>query len=145
MTHGVRRAAEMDEVAKMVADLGLPNDLSRGSAHWQRIIADNTVDRTPQNRGAICRVWWMNAAPYSRRLSLPNLWIDHVDWGPLANARPDQRYLQIAVQIHLRSRTQYGACNHIWMIGNWVIVPRDGFAVKHIKCGHPWSARIKRI
>ena len=46
MTHGVRRAAEMDEVAKMVADLGLPNDLSRGSAHWQRIIADNTVDRT---------------------------------------------------------------------------------------------------
>jgi len=32
MTHGVRRAAEMDEVAKMVADLGLPNDLSRGSA-----------------------------------------------------------------------------------------------------------------
>ena len=51
MTHGVRRAAEMDEVAKMVADLGLPNDLSRGSAHWQRIIADNTVDRTTSKQG----------------------------------------------------------------------------------------------
>ena len=51
MTHGVRRAAEMDEVAKMVADLGLPNDLSRGSAHWQRIIADNTVDRTASKQG----------------------------------------------------------------------------------------------
>ena len=51
MTHGVRRAAEMDEVAKMVADLGLPNDLSRGSAHWQRIIADNTVDRSASKQG----------------------------------------------------------------------------------------------
>ena len=51
MTHGVRRAAEMDEVAKMVADLGLPNDLSRGSAHWQRIIAHNTVDRSASKQG----------------------------------------------------------------------------------------------
>ena len=51
MTHGVRRAAEMDEVAKMVADLGLPNDLSRGSAHWQRMIADNTVDRAATKQG----------------------------------------------------------------------------------------------
>ena len=51
MTHGVRRAAEMVEVAKMVADLGLPNDLSRGSAHWQRMIADNTVDRAATKQG----------------------------------------------------------------------------------------------
>ena len=51
MTHGVRRAAEMDEVAKMVDDLGLPNDLAHGSAHWQRIIADNTVDRTASKQG----------------------------------------------------------------------------------------------
>ena len=51
MTHGVRRAAEMDEVAKMVDDLGLPNDLARGSAHWQRVIADNTVDRTASKQG----------------------------------------------------------------------------------------------
>ena len=51
MTHGVRRAAEMDEVAKMVDDLGLPNDLAQGSANWQRIIADNTVDRTASKQG----------------------------------------------------------------------------------------------
>lgn len=51
MTHGARRAAEMDEVAKMVDDLGLPNDLARGSAHWQRVIADNTVDRTVSKQG----------------------------------------------------------------------------------------------
>ena len=51
MTHGVRRAAEMDEVAKMVADLGLPNDLSRGSARWQRMIADKTVDRAATKQG----------------------------------------------------------------------------------------------
>ena len=51
MTHGVRRAAEMVEVAKMVDDLGLPNDLAQGSANWQRIIADNTVDRTASKQG----------------------------------------------------------------------------------------------
>ena len=51
MTHGVRRAAEMDEVAKMVDDLGLPNDLAQGSANWQRIIADNTIDRSASKQG----------------------------------------------------------------------------------------------
>ena len=51
MTHGVRRSAEMDEVAKMVDDLGLPNDLAQGSANWQRIIADNTVDRSASKQG----------------------------------------------------------------------------------------------
>ena len=51
MTHGIRRAAEMDEVAKMVADLGLPNDLARATAHWQRVIADNTLDRTATKKG----------------------------------------------------------------------------------------------
>ena len=40
--HGMRRAAEMDEVALMVADLGLPNNLSLAAAHWQRLIAQNT-------------------------------------------------------------------------------------------------------
>ena len=49
MTHGVRRAAEMDEVAKMVADLGLPNDLSQ-AAHWQRMIAAIQLIAPPQNR-----------------------------------------------------------------------------------------------
>ena len=51
MTHGIRRAAEMDEVAKMVTDLDLPNDLARATAHWQRVITDNTLDRTATKQG----------------------------------------------------------------------------------------------
>jgi hypothetical protein len=35
----------------MVADLGLPNDLARATAHWQRVIADNTLDRTATKQG----------------------------------------------------------------------------------------------
>ena len=37
--HGVRRAAEMDECAKMLAHLGLPNAMAAGTADWQRKIA----------------------------------------------------------------------------------------------------------
>ncbi|WP_210730463.1 DUF1932 domain-containing protein [Roseicyclus persicicus] len=39
MVHGTRRAAEMQEVARTVADLGLPDAMSRGSARWQAAIA----------------------------------------------------------------------------------------------------------
>lgn len=39
LRHGERRAAEMDEVAKTLTDLGLPNDMSRATAEWQRRIA----------------------------------------------------------------------------------------------------------
>ena len=42
MKHGMRRAAEMDEVAMMVADFGLPNNLSVAAAYWQRVIAQST-------------------------------------------------------------------------------------------------------
>ncbi len=42
MKHGMRRAAEMDEVAMMVADFGLPNNLSLAAAYWHRIIAQST-------------------------------------------------------------------------------------------------------
>ena len=45
MRHGKRRAAEMDEVAKMVADLGLPNALAQATANWQRLIAENTTSQ----------------------------------------------------------------------------------------------------
>ena len=45
MRHGKRRAAEMDEVAKMVADLGLPNTLAQATANWQRLIAENTTNQ----------------------------------------------------------------------------------------------------
>ena len=36
LTHGARRAAEMDEVAKTLADLGLPNAMASATADWQR-------------------------------------------------------------------------------------------------------------
>lgn len=39
LAHGERRAAEMDEAVRMVEDLGLPGDMSRASAAWQRRIA----------------------------------------------------------------------------------------------------------
>lgn len=38
LAHGARRAAEMDEVAKTLADLGLPNAMARATADWQRAI-----------------------------------------------------------------------------------------------------------
>lgn len=39
MVHGVRRAAEMEEVARTLADLGLPADMTRATVAWQRRIA----------------------------------------------------------------------------------------------------------
>ena len=42
--HGVRRGAEMDEVAKMLLDLGLPNGLSSAAANWQRTLAESGKD-----------------------------------------------------------------------------------------------------
>jgi 3-hydroxyisobutyrate dehydrogenase-like beta-hydroxyacid dehydrogenase len=39
MLHGARRAAEMEEVAKTLADLGLPNDMASSTVHWERRIA----------------------------------------------------------------------------------------------------------
>jgi 3-hydroxyisobutyrate dehydrogenase-like beta-hydroxyacid dehydrogenase len=40
MVHGTRRASEMREVARTLADLGLPNDMSAASARWQDRVAD---------------------------------------------------------------------------------------------------------
>lgn len=39
MLHGARRAAEMEEVAKTLADLGIPNDMASSTVHWERRIA----------------------------------------------------------------------------------------------------------
>jgi 3-hydroxyisobutyrate dehydrogenase-like beta-hydroxyacid dehydrogenase len=39
MVHGERRAAEMEEVAKTLADLGLPNRMASATVEWQRSIA----------------------------------------------------------------------------------------------------------
>lgn len=41
MRHGERRAAEMEEVAKTLTDLGLPDDMARATVDWQRRIADS--------------------------------------------------------------------------------------------------------
>lgn len=35
LVHGQRRAAEMDEVAKMLSDLGLPNVMAMATSEWQ--------------------------------------------------------------------------------------------------------------
>ncbi|MEM8664903.1 MAG: DUF1932 domain-containing protein [Pseudomonadota bacterium] len=39
LTHGARRAAEMEEVAKTLADLGLPSTMARATVGWQRLLA----------------------------------------------------------------------------------------------------------
>lgn len=39
LEHGERRAAEMEEVAKTLSDLGLPNGMSAACVDWQRAIA----------------------------------------------------------------------------------------------------------
>lgn len=38
LVHGIRRAAEMEEVAKTLTDLGLPDDMARATVKWQRRI-----------------------------------------------------------------------------------------------------------
>lgn len=43
MTHGLRRAAEMREVAQTVADLDLPNDMSQAIVLWQQRIGEQAL------------------------------------------------------------------------------------------------------
>ncbi|MDJ0995008.1 MAG: DUF1932 domain-containing protein [Dinoroseobacter sp.] len=45
LVHGVRRAAEMEEVAKTLAELDLPNALVQATVDWQRRIAATSVAR----------------------------------------------------------------------------------------------------
>lgn len=44
LRHGERRAAEMEEVAVTLAELGLPNSMSAASVGWQRTIAGTGID-----------------------------------------------------------------------------------------------------
>lgn len=55
MTHGVRRAAEMEEVVKTLDDLGLPQDVTAATVLWQRRIADLkiTSPEDPVAAGAV--------------------------------------------------------------------------------------------
>ena len=41
------RAAEMEEVAKMLADLGLPSDMASSTVNWQRRLAESRVEIPP--------------------------------------------------------------------------------------------------
>ena len=54
LVHGKRRAAEMDEVAKMLTDLGLPNGMAAATADWQRVLSGSGValpaDSVPDHR-----------------------------------------------------------------------------------------------
>lgn len=44
MTHGIRRAAEMREVALTVAELDLPNDMASATVAWQQRMGDLKLD-----------------------------------------------------------------------------------------------------
>lgn len=43
LIHGKRRASEMDEVAKMLTDLGLPNGMAAATADWQRALSSTDL------------------------------------------------------------------------------------------------------
>lgn len=43
MVHGVRRSAEMDEVTKMLSDLGLPSSMSQATSDWQRRLGEMRI------------------------------------------------------------------------------------------------------
>ena len=51
MTHGVRRAAEMREVALTVGLLGLDGAMSRASVEWQQRIGDLSLDAKSVDAG----------------------------------------------------------------------------------------------
>lgn len=44
LVHGARRAAEMDEVAKMLGDLGLPGGMATATADWQRVLSGTDLE-----------------------------------------------------------------------------------------------------
>ncbi len=52
MTHGARRAAEMEEVVKTVSDLGLPHDMARATVLWERRISEAGVP-APEDARAV--------------------------------------------------------------------------------------------
>ena len=54
MTHGVRRAAEMREVALTVDLLGLDGAMSRASVGWQQRSAISACARPRRGRGLSC-------------------------------------------------------------------------------------------
>ncbi|MDU8945422.1 NAD(P)-dependent oxidoreductase [Ovoidimarina sediminis] len=60
LVHGIRRAAEMEEVAKMLSDLGLPNGMAAATAGWQaRLGAADVV--LPDDPAAADHLWFARA------------------------------------------------------------------------------------
>lgn len=51
MTHGVRRAAEMREVAATVDELGLPAAMATATVAWQQAIGDLSLDAVAAGQG----------------------------------------------------------------------------------------------
>lgn len=49
INHGPRRGAEMEEVAKTVTELGLPDHMSVGSAKWETAIGDLSLSTTSED------------------------------------------------------------------------------------------------
>ncbi len=52
MVHGARRASEMEEVAKTLTDLGLPDDMALATVAWQRRISDTGLTPPDDPEGA---------------------------------------------------------------------------------------------
>ncbi len=51
LVHGARRAAEMEEVAKTLSDLGLPNDMAMATVKWQSRVAATLVPAPTDPKG----------------------------------------------------------------------------------------------
>lgn len=56
IVHGVRRAAEMEEVVKTLSDLGLPQDMTSSTVLWQRRLAQTGVKAPKDARAAGAKV-----------------------------------------------------------------------------------------
>ncbi len=50
MRHGARRAAEMEEVARTLTDLGLPDDMARATVGWQRRLSETGIEAPDDTR-----------------------------------------------------------------------------------------------
>ncbi len=67
LVHGVRRAAEMEEVAKTLTDLGLPDDMARATVLWQRRLAASGVAVSDDAEAAGAKAVAENILPALRR------------------------------------------------------------------------------
>ena len=61
---------EMEEVAKMLSDLGLPNEMSSGSARWQRMLAEAAGVESPDCQADNLDVFIDSLLPRIQRASV---------------------------------------------------------------------------